>query len=171
MTRLTMVVAAGLLVAACSGGESATSTTSPTTTTVDEPTSVLATESTTTEAPSTTEATTTTTVAPTAPAQLATLASGLGEVTVIQVAVEGTVRPRFEWSDVDGVSRFVAVVIDETGQVLWAWSGEANSVTIGAGEVDRDGVGARLVAPGWLQVVGLAADGLPIASSEPVPVG
>ncbi len=79
-------------------------------------------------------------------------------------------RPSITWDAAAGADQYIAIVVDDAGTVLWTWAGAETAVTIGAGEVDRAGAGARLVRPGWLQVVAFGADGI-AAVSAAIPVG
>lgn len=168
-TRIVLVIA--LAAAACSGGTETTTTASPSPTTsapLGSTTSLAAT--TTTVVPSSTTTTQAAAPAPEQPSVFVTVSASLGETDPIEVSVVGVRRPHFSWNVVAGAERYVAIVLDDAGDVVWAWSGESDSVAVGAGEVDRDGVGAFIVA-GWLQVVALAGDGSALGSSEPIRVG
>jgi hypothetical protein len=92
-------------------------------------------------------------------------------VAAIEVTVTGTHRPRFDWTAGVSAARYMTVVTDDAGKVIWSWEGEGETVTVGSGEIDRDGPGGRLVRPGWLLVVGFGDEGDIVAVSDPVPVG
>jgi len=173
MRRMTLgAVAILLTLAACSGseGDSATTTAAPEAST----TAVATTAATTTTSATTTTTsapTTTTTVAPQPPEGLATLSAAFSDATPIEVVVTGTHRPRFDWTSTAAADRYMTVVADDTGTVIWSWEGERGTVTVGSGEVDRDGLGGRLVRPGWLIVLGFGDEGDVIAISDAIPVG
>jgi len=168
MRRTAWFLSALLVLAACSGeSESdATPTTASTQSTTAAP-ATTAPPAPATEAPATTSSTT---VAPATPASLAALTAAAPEAAVLAVTVNGTARPSFTWDAATEANRYLAIVVDEAGVVLWSWAGDALNVTVGAGEVDRAGAGARLVRPGWLQVVAYGEQGI-VALSEAIPVG
>jgi len=172
MRRLTLAVSIVLTAAACSGASDDPTTTVAAT---SAPSTTAGSEvATTTVAPTSTAPTTTTsttTAAPAVPAQLTGLSSTLGEPVPIGVSVTGTRRPLLEWTAIDGATRYIAIVTDESGGTLWAWTGESNSVTVGSGDIDRDGIGAFIEAPAWLQVLSVDDAGTVLGASEPVPVG
>lgn len=100
-----------------------------------------------------------------------TLAGAFGDVAAIEVEVTGTHRPRFDLTSSTAVARYMTVVADDTGEVVWSWEGEGDTVTVGSGEIDRDGPGGVLVRPGWLLVIGFDAAGDIVAVSNTTPVG
>ena len=169
MRRLLALLAVVIVAASCSGESESTGTSSPSTTVATTSDQTTAAPSTTTAAPTTT-ATTTTTEAPGAPEILASLSAVADQDDAFEVTVDGTARPAISWEPAAGAERYMAIVVDENGAVLWAWAGEATTVTVGAGEPDRAGAGARLVRNGWLQVIGFGDDGV-VGASQPIPVG
>lgn len=175
MRRISAILAVSLLaVTGCSGGESeatATSSASASSSSTASPTTEAATTSPPTTTATTSPPSTSTTVAPQPPDGLTTLADAFGDLVAVEVVVTGTHRPRFDWTSNSDAARYMAVVSDDAGEVIWSWEGEGETVTVGSGEVDRDGLGGLLVRPGWLLVIGFDEAGDVVAVSDTIPVG
>lgn len=94
-----------------------------------------------------------------------------GRVTLLAPPEQGAGEvPVFEWEPVTGAAAYRLAVL-QGGDVVWAWEGEAISVTLG-GVADRpEGeYGPLLTGPGSWSVVAVDAQGAILAVSEVRPV-
>ena len=167
MRRIVLVVVLLLVVAACSDG-----TTDEATTTSAGATATTASGG---EQPVTTAAVATTAPPTTVAAVVATpfdaTAPLYADTDRIEATVTGVNRPQVAWQDVDGADRYTLLILAEDGTTVWAWSGTDVAVTVGGGEADRPGLGARVSAPSWVRVIARDTGGAVIAASDPVAIG
>lgn len=113
------------------------------------------------------DATTSTTVAEAVPIE--PLINGAALIsTLTPVAVE-TLRPMLEWEPVDGADSYSVVVLDETGEPYWVWSGSESEVPLGGSSSDF-GIGPIIgIGYSW-SVAAFATDGEFLAISGEVPI-
>lgn len=163
MRRIVPVVILLLVAAACSDGTTDEATTTS---------AVATTTSTGGEQPATTTAVATTAPPTTVVATPFDATSPLyTDTDRIEVTVTGVNRPHVTWQDADGADRYTLLILAEDGTTVWAWSGTDVAVTVGGGETDRPGLGARVSAPSWVRVIARDTDGSVIAASDPVAIG
>lgn len=94
--------------------------------------------------------------------------SELPAVTLLGPAeVDAGTTPVFEWSPVDGATRYQLAVLGPEG-VRWAWEGTATRIRYGGDETTAGS--PQLAAGSWWNVVAVAASGEAIALSDMRPV-
>ena len=60
----------------------------------------------------------------------------LGEISLLTGESGLGEKPLLQWSSVDGAVEYSVVVLDEGGQVYWAWRGDGTEVPFGGGVDD-----------------------------------
>jgi len=124
--------------------------------------------------PSSTTTTATPTSAPVAaelPGQAINL--GLAPLELLEPATTASGnRPTFRWSAIEGATSYLLAILDAANDPVWAWQGTATEVILGGWDQTPpdDAPGPLITGPGQWFVVGVGADGVPIASSVLRPI-
>ena len=114
------------------------------------------------------EATTSTTLAEADPIE--PLINGAVLIPTLTPVIVETLRPKLEWEPVDGADSYSVVVLDETGEPYWVWSGSESEVPLGGASSSDFGIGPIIgIGYSW-SVAAFAADGAFLAVSGEVPI-
>ena len=114
------------------------------------------------------DATTSTTVVEAVPVE--PLLNGALLIPTLTPAVVGELRPVLEWEPVDGAAKYSVVVLDETGEPYWIWSGPESEITLGGAPSSDFGVGPIIGVDYSWSVAAFAAEGEFLAISGAVPI-